>query len=498
MMSRLGSTLLVGVALTALAAAGCHKDKESLIVLSISTADPAAAGLTSVVVTCAGVSRTFDLNTPLSTTVPVQLGLYVASDVLGSQVVSASAGAAVGANCGGYSGNTTVNVPDAGAQVSAAIDLKAAKACPSSDGGAGTSGTGGTGGGTGGAGGTGVNSCTAKAPLPVNTPPTFACCVEYTQNSPAKTADCSGLEIDAVAFSPNGKLLATAGGDGSDVKIWNFDGHVLTPTGTVLASDGWWSLTFSADGSMLAVAVTDGIDIWNTSDWSLMTELIGSSYFFNGVAFTPDQTHLIGLDENGNGGGDLYLWDLKAVPNQIPTLSLSLKDNPVHLAVAPKAVGGALGIAIGYASGYADVLSYTGTAFSKATNLFVDQNEFNVWSGAFSPDGTLLALGDDDGVIHFWTYPLASTAENGSELKLGTDGDDSVYALTFSPDGTYILAGGGFADSDSNATYWSASARAGADIINTSHDVTALAFNPSGNAVAGGEINCGMIVMCTN
>jgi WD40 repeat protein len=510
MTGRLRSALLIGAALTALAV-GCHKDQESLIVLTISTDDSQAAGLTGVVVTCAGVSRTFELAAPLSAT-PVQIGLYVASDVVGSQIVSASAGAAPGAPCGGYSGNTTVNVPDAGAQVSGAIVLKAAKACPASDGGAGTSGGTGSGGagglsGAGGAGGTGnrggsgaggVSSCTAKAPLAVGMPLSFDCCVEYQQTTPANCDPQTGLEIDAVAFSPNGKLLATAGQDGNDIKIWNFDGHVLTPSGTVLASDGWWSLTFSADGTMLAVAVTDGIDLWNTSDWSLVTELIGSSYFFNGVAFTPDQTHLVGLDEDGNGGGNLYLWDLKAVPNQIPILALSLTDDPIHLAVAPKAVGGALGIAIGYTSGYADVLSYAGTAFTKATNLFVDKNGYDVWSGAFSPDGTLLALGDDDGIIHFWTFPLTSTAENGSELQLGTNGDDSVYALTFSPDGAYILAGGGYADSDSNASYWSATARAGSVSIGSSHDVTALAYSPTGNAVAGGEINCGLVFMCTN
>jgi WD40 repeat protein len=111
----------------------------------------------------------------------------------------------------------------------------------------------------------------------------------------------------------------------------------------------------------------------------------------------------------------------------------------------------------------------------------------------------LLALGDDDSVIHFWSYPLTGTAENGKELMLGAAGnDDSVYALAFSPNGGYIVAGGGYQDSDSNASYWSATARAGYVRISTSHDVTALAFSPGGNAVAGGELNCGTVLMCVN
>ena len=91
MTGRLRSALLIGATLTALAA-GCHKNQESLIVLSISTDDGQAAALTNVIVTCDGVSRTFELATPLSAT-PQQIGLYVASDVVGSQIVSAAAGA---------------------------------------------------------------------------------------------------------------------------------------------------------------------------------------------------------------------------------------------------------------------------------------------------------------------------------------------------------------------------------------------------------------------
>jgi WD40 repeat protein len=322
--------------------------------------------------------------------------------------------------------------------------------------------------------------------------------VDYAQTTPSNCDPDTGTEIDAVAFSPDGRTLATAGNDGSDIKIWTFDGHVLTPTGTVLNSDGWWSMTFSADGSMLAVAVTDGIDLWRTSNWSFITELVGSSSFFKGVAFTPDQTHVIGMDDDGSLG-NLYLWNLNGSPRELPILTLALGDEPAKLAVSSKVVGGGVGIAVGYYDGFADVLAYAGGAFTKPTNLTVDAAGSPVWAGDFSPDGTLLALGDDDSVIHFWTYPLTGKAENGKELMLGATGnDDSVYALAFSPNGGYIVAGGGYSDSDSNASYWSTTARAGSISISTSHDVTALAFSPGGNAIAGGELNCGTVLMCVN
>lgn len=330
-------------------------------------------------------------------------------------------------------------------------------------------------------------------------PPNFTCCVEYDQLTPENCSATTGTEIDAVAFSPDGRTFATAAGGGADIKIWSFDGHVLTPTGTVLNSDGWWSMTFSADGSMLAVAVTNGIDLWRTSNWTLITELVGSSNFFEGVAFTPDQTHVIGVDADGYGLGNLYLWDLGANPREVPILTFPLYDDPLGLAVSPKAVGGAVGIAVAYSDGFADVLSYTSGKFTTPTTLSVDVSQNPVWTGAFSPDGTLLALGDDDATIHFWTFPLTTTVENGKELTFGTtNNDDSVFALAFSPNGGYLVAGGGLGDSDANASYWSATARAGYIRRDLSHAVTAVAFSPGGNAIAGGEITCGKVFMCTN
>ena len=90
--------------------------------------------------------------------------------------------------------------------------------------------------------------------------------------------------------------MVTAATGGLNVKVWAFNGHALTPTGTVLASDGFRSLAFSADGKILAVPVQYGVDLWDTSSWTLITTLLGSSNFFLGAQFTPDQTHLIAID----------------------------------------------------------------------------------------------------------------------------------------------------------------------------------------------------------
>ena len=243
-----GSGVAVAALLAFASVVGCQT-KESLIVVTVSAQDNSyAPGLRTLVVTCGNTTETFKLPSAISTT-PLSVGLYVPSSTTGSQTVEAQA---VGTTCGkGYSGSTTVRIASAGATVSGTITmLDASRTCPPTSGGTGTGGTGGN------------TDCYADAPPAVGTAPRFNCCIEYDQETPANCSSSggSGTQIDAVAFSPDGKTLVSAGGVvGNNIKVWSFDGHLLTDTGTVLASDGWLSLAFSADGTLLAIPVTGGV-----------------------------------------------------------------------------------------------------------------------------------------------------------------------------------------------------------------------------------------------
>jgi WD40 repeat protein len=483
---------------------GCGS-KDSLIVVTVATADYNVTGLHTLVVTAGKTTHSFhiaqDLTVGLTT-----VGLYVPSGLTGSVTVTAEAVSQSG-QCGpGYTGSTTVVIPAAGATVDGLITMNDATTCPPNGGTGGTSGTGGTGtGGTGGTGGT-PPACTSSAPPPAGTPPQLACCAEYDQDA-TEVCGYSGTEVDAVAFSPDGATLVTAARvmgtstASGEVKVWSFNGHVLTPV-TTLNSDGWFGLAFSSDGSRLAVAVSTGVDIWNTSDWSYVMPLVGSSNFFVGVGYAPDQKHILAVDST-TGAGTLYVFDLTSASPGVPVTVVPLSGQPDSLAVAPKAVNGQVGVAVSYSNGTMDVLSLTNASLSTPTKVVVDAGGSAVWKAAFSPDGALVAISDTVSKIHTWAFPVPATlAESGTALTFSaTDSTDIAYAVAFAPSGSYLAAGGGDALDyiyDAHVSIFTMATRSVKSTGTLSNNPTSVAFSPSGNAVAGGEIDCGRVFVCTN
>jgi WD40 repeat protein len=95
----------------------------------------------------------------------------------------------------------------------------------------------------------------------------------------------------ALAFSPDGKLLASAGFRGGEVKLWSMTKG--RPTGKLLRalrghtmSVGW--LVFSPEGTMLASGGYDSTArLWDVRTGKLLWTFKGDGPV-NGVAFSPD------------------------------------------------------------------------------------------------------------------------------------------------------------------------------------------------------------------
>ena len=113
------------------------------------------------------------------------------------------------------------------------------------------------------------------------------------------------MQVDSVAFSPDGKTLANGSLDGT-IHLWNTNSGKLK---RILAGQFGFikGLTFSPDGKLLASGSDDGsILVWDTETGKHEPFLAERVHSISCVSFSRDGSMLVG----GSPNGDIHLFDV--------------------------------------------------------------------------------------------------------------------------------------------------------------------------------------------
>ncbi|WP_198287015.1 TIR domain-containing protein [Frankia sp. QA3] len=313
----------------------------------------------------------------------------------------------------------------------------------------------------------------------------------FDLTSPAHIADVlDDRNLTAVAFSPDGRLLATTCLNGR-IRLWEFTAlRVAGPIVTMAGGQGLTAARFAPDGHTLVTASFGGARGGSATVWDVaspqaprrLTDIYDDQNITS-IAISPDGHTLATTSSRPDGhGGRLRLWDL-AKPQGHPLASRDDAQSLTSAAFSPD--GRTLAISSAGGDGRAALLNVTdlrdptplGTIFLRKGLAAV----------AFSPDGRTLATastGDadqDGGSVGLWEvskprFPSYITGFRTSSAR---------SSVAFGVGGRTLAVTNAPTTKDSGSyTLWNTTDINSPSPVGSGASALAVAFSPDGRTLA--------------
>jgi WD40 repeat protein len=269
-----------------------------------------------------------------------------------------------------------------------------------------------------------------------------------------------GRAVTGLAFSPDGKLLATSEPHGA-IQLWE-----LSPLRRVLAISGpvagYPRLTFDPSGKRIAAEAADGtIRIWDAAQGAELRVFRGHFPPTANLKFSPDGRRLAATSRDHF----VSLWDT------------AVEQGSVAIGGGPSTVVDLAfdGRGTKLAGAFKDGSVGCWDAASGEKQWFKAAEEALAFAVAMAPDGSRVAVAGKDGVVR-----LLHAADGKLALRF-TGHRRPAHAVAWSPDATRVTSGG----IGGEVIVWEpATGRVIHSRRFETAEIRALAFHPDGNRLA--------------